>query len=118
MKKYKTEDLRNISIVGSGSTGKTQLAEAILFSAKAIDRLGKVDSGNTVCDYNADEIERKISINSSIAFCEWKDKKINIIDTPGYADFVGEVIGALFVVETSIVNVCASGGVDRGTDWE
>jgi len=120
MKKYKTEDLRNISIVGSGSTGKTQLAEAILFSAKAIDRLGKVDSGNTVCDYNADEIERKISINSSIAFCEWKDKKINIIDTPGYADFVGEVIGALSVVETSIVNVCASGGVEMGTEkkWD
>ena len=120
MKKYKTEDLINISIVGSGSTGKTQLAEAILFSAKAIDRLGKVDSGNTVCDYNADEIERKISINSSIAFCEWKDKKINIIDTPGYADFVGEVIGALFVMEISIVNVCASSGVEMGTEkkWE
>ncbi|NIM02779.1 elongation factor G [bacterium] len=120
MKKYKTEDLRNISIVGSGSTGKTQLAEAILFSAKAIDRLGKVDSGNTVCDYNADEIDRKISINSSIAFCEWKDKKINIIDTPGYADFVGEVMGALSVVETSIVNVCASSGVEMGTEkkWE
>jgi elongation factor G len=120
MKKYKTEHLRNISIVGSGSTGKTQLAEAILFAAKAIDRLGKVDSGNTVCDYNVDEIERKISINSSIAFCEWKDKKINIIDTPGYADFVGEVIGALSVVETSIVNVCASSGVEMGTErkWE
>ena len=120
MKKYKTEDIRNISIVGSGSTGKTQLAEAILFSAKAIDRLGKVDSGNTVCDYNPDEIERKISINSSIAFCEWKNKKINIIDTPGYADFVGEVIGALFVVEISIVNVCASSGVEMGTEkkWE
>lgn len=120
MKKYNTEDLRNISIVGSGSTGKTQLAEAILFSAKAIDRLGKVDSGNTVCDYNEDEIERKISINSSIAFCEWKDKKINIIDTPGYADFVGEVIGALSVMEISIVNVCASNGVEMGTEtkWE
>ena len=120
MKKYNTEDLRNISIVGSGSTGKTQLAEAILFSAKAIDRLGKVDSGNTVCDYNEDEIERKISINSSIAFCEWKDKKINIIDTPGYADFAGEVIGALSVVEISIVNVCASSGVEMGTEtkWE
>jgi len=120
MKKYNTQDLRNISIVGSGSTGKTQLAEAILFSAKAIDRLGKVDSGNTVCDYNEDEIERKISINSSIAFCEWKDKKINIIDTPGYADFVGEVIGALSVVETSIVNVCAFNGVEMGTEtkWE
>ncbi|MFB0527925.1 MAG: elongation factor G, partial [bacterium] len=76
--------------------------------------------GNTVCDYNADEIERKISINSSIAFCEWKDKKINIIDTPGYADFVGEVIGALSVVETSIVNVCAFSGVEIGTEkkWE
>jgi len=120
MKKYNTQDLRNISIVGSGSTGKTQLAEAILFSAKAIDRLGKVDSGNTVCDYNEDEIERKISINSSIAFCEWKDKKINIIDTPGYADFAGEVIGALSVVEISIVNVCASSGVEMGTEtkWE
>jgi len=120
MKKYGVEDIRNICIVGSGSTGKTQLAEAILFSAKAIDRLGKVDSGNTICDYNPDEIERKISINSSIAFCEWKDKKINIIDTPGYADFVGEVIGALSAVETSIVNICASNGVEMGTEksWE
>lgn len=120
MKKYGVEDIRNICIVGSGSTGKTQLAEAILFSAGAIDRLGKVDSGNTVCDYNADEIERKISINSSITFCEWKDKKINIIDTPGYADFVGEVIGAVSVVETSIVNICAANGVEMGTEksWE
>jgi len=120
MKKYPVEDLRNISIVGSGSTGKTQLAEAILFSAKAIDRLGTVESGNTVCDYNPDEIERKISINSAIAFCEWKDRKINIIDTPGYADFVGEVMGALSVVETSIVNVCAVNGVEVGTEksWE
>jgi elongation factor G len=120
MKKYPVEDLRNISIVGSGSTGKTQLAEAILFSAKAIDRLGTVESGNTVCDYNPDEIERKISINSAIAFCEWKDRKINIIDTPGYADFVGELMGALSVVETSIVNVCAVNGVEVGTEksWE
>jgi elongation factor G len=120
MKKYPVEDLRNISIVGSGSTGKTQLAEAILFSAKAIDRLGTVESGNTVCDYNPDEIERKISINSAIAFCEWKDKKINIIDTPGYADFVGELMGALSVVETSIINVCAVNGVEVGTEksWE
>jgi len=120
MKKYKTEDLRNTCIVGGGSTGKTQLAEAILYTAKAIDRLGEVDSGNTVCDYNPDEIERKISINSAIAFCEWKDKKINIIDTPGYADFVGEVVGALSVVETSILNVCAVSGVEMGTEksWE
>ena len=120
MKNYTVENLRNICIVGSGTTGKTQLAEAILFSAKTIDRLGMVESGNTVCDYNPDEIERKISINSSIAFCEWKDRKINIIDTPGYADFVGEVIGALPVVEISILNVCAAGGVDAGTEnsWE
>lgn len=120
MKKYRTEELRNICIVGSGSSGKTQLAEAILFSAKATDRLGEVDSGNTVCDYNPDEIERKISINSAIAFCEWKDRKINVIDTPGYADFVGEVVGALSVVETPIVNVCAASGVEVGTEksWE
>ena len=120
MKNYRAEDLRNISIVGSGSTGKTQLAEAILFSAKATDRLGQVDSGNTVCDYNPDEIERKISINSAIAFCEWKDKKINIIDTPGYTDFVGEVVAAISVVETCILNVCAVNSVEVGTEksWE
>jgi len=120
MKNYRVEDLRNISIVGSGSTGKTQLAEAVLFSAKATDRLGQVDSGNTVCDYNPDEIERKISINSAIAFCEWKDKKINIIDTPGYTDFVGEVVAAISVVETCILNVCAVNSVEVGTEksWE
>jgi len=120
MNKYGVEEIRNVSIVGSGSTGKTQLAEAILFSAKALDRLGEVEAGNTVCDYNPDEIERKISINSAIAFCEWKGKKINIVDTPGYADFIGEVIGALSVVEASILNVCATAGVEVGTEksWE
>jgi len=116
MKKYMTADLRNVCVTGSGATGKTQLVESILFTAKVINRLGKVDEGNTICDYSKDEIERKTSINSAIAFCEWKNKKINLIDTPGYADFAGEVIGGLFVSETALINICAVNGVEMGTE--
>ncbi len=120
MKQYETGDLRNICICGSGTTGKTQFAEIMLHSAGAIERLGNTDSGNSTCDYNPDEIERKISIRSAIAFCEWKDKKINIIDTPGYADFVGEMIGGISVADTVILNICAFEGVGIRTErvWE
>ena len=91
MKDFKTEDIRNVALVGHGSTGKTSLAEAMLFSSGAINRLGKVEDGTTTSDYDPDEIKRKISINLSLLPCEWKGKKINLIDTPGYADFVGEM---------------------------
>ncbi|GAI12451.1 unnamed protein product, partial [marine sediment metagenome] len=120
MKQYETNNLRNICICGSGTTGKTQLTEAMLFLAKAIERLGNTDSGNTVCDFSPDEIERNISIRSAVVFCEWKDKKINIIDTPGYADFIGEMTGGLSVADTAVLNICAFEGVGINTEkiWE
>ena len=90
MKKYDAEHIRNIGIIGHGSVGKTSLTEAILFNANAIDRLGKVDDGTTTTDYGDDEKKRNISISAAVAHCEWSKHKINIIDMPGFADFVSE----------------------------
>ena len=116
MKDYKTEDIRNVALVGHGSTGKTSLAEAMLFSSGAIGRLGRVDEGTTVSDFDPDENKRKISINLSLLPCEWKGKKLNIIDTPGYADFVGEMKTGLRAADAAIVVVCAASGVEVGTE--
>ncbi|NLJ80432.1 MAG: elongation factor G [Firmicutes bacterium] len=120
MKKYGTEFLRNVALVGHGSAGKTSLAEAMLFTAKGINRLGKVDDGNTIMDYDPEEIRRQISINASLAPVEWKEHKINILDTPGYFDFVGDVLAALTVVDSALLVVCASSGVEVGTEksWD
>ena len=93
MKKYPIDKLRNLGLVSHGGAGKTSLAEAMLFNAGMIDRLGRVDDGTSTMDYDAEEIKRKISISTAIAPCEWKDHKINIVDTPGYFDFVGEIKG-------------------------
>ena len=116
MKDFKTEDIRNVALVGHGSTGKTSLAEAMLFSSGAVGRLGRVDEGTTVSDFDPDENKRKISINLSLLPCEWKGKKLNIIDTPGYADFVGEMKTGLRAADAAIVVVCASSGVEVGTE--
>ncbi len=116
MKDFKTEDIRNVALVGHGSTGKTSLAEAMLFSSGAIGRLGRVDEGTTVSDFDPDENKRKISINLSLLPCEWKGKKLNIIDTPGYADFVGEMKTGLRAADAAIVVVCAASGVEVGTE--
>ena len=120
MKSYKAEAIRNVALVGHGGCGKTSLAEALLFSSGGIDRLGKVDDGATTSDYDPDEIKRKISINSTIVPCEWQGAKINFIDTPGYADFVGDVKSALKVVESALLVVCAVSGIEVGTEttWE
>ncbi len=120
MKKYEIGDIRNICMVGANGSGKTQLAEAMLYVGKAIDRFGKVDEGNTTFDFQEDEIDRKTSINSGIAFLEWKGKKINIIDAPGFADFIGDLIGGLYVSDLAVINVCAFAGVEVGTEkhWE
>ena len=91
MKDYTVDKLRNVCLMSHGGAGKTTLAEAMLFNTGVLDRFGKVNDGNTTSDYDPEEIKRKISISTSIAPCEWKDCKINIIDTPGYFDFVGEV---------------------------
>ena len=116
MKDFKTEDIRNVALVGHGSTGKTSLAEAMLFSSGAIGRLGSVEDGTTVSDFDPDENKRKISINLSLLPCEWKGKKLNIIDTPGYADFVGEMKTGLRAADAAIVVVCAASGVEVGTE--
>ncbi len=120
MKNFETKDIRNVGLYSHGGVGKTSLAEAMLYNAKVIDRLGSVDKGNTVCDFDPDEIMRKMSISSAIAPLEWKGKKINIIDTPGFIDFVGDVIGSLRVVDAGIVLLSAVAGVEVGTEimWQ
>lgn len=120
MKAYTAENIRNVAIVGHGGSGKTSLVEALLFTSGGIDRLGKVEDGSTTSDYDADEIKRKISINASIAPCEWKGAKINFIDTPGYADFVGDVKSSVSVSECALIVVCAVSGLEVGaeTAWE
>lgn len=116
MREYTTERIRNVVLLGHGSTGKTSLAEAALFATGAISRLGRVEEGNTVSDYDPDEIKRGISINLAVVPCEWKDHKINLIDTPGYADFVGEVKGGVRAADVGLIVVDASAGVQVGTE--
>jgi elongation factor G len=120
MKDYSTEDIRNIALVGHGSSGKTSLAAAFLFDTGATSRLTKVDKGNTVTDYDPDEIERKISINAAPCFCEWRDHKINVLDTPGYSNFLWDTRASLRAVDAAVVLVDAVAGVEVGTEkvWE
>lgn len=116
MKKYPMEKLRNLGLISHGGAGKTSLAEAMLFNAGASDRLGRVDEGSTVMDYDPDEIARQMSINTSLAFCEWQGFQINIIDTPGYFDFVGDVKAGLRAADAALVLVEAVSGVEVGTE--
>jgi elongation factor G len=120
MKDYKSENLRNVGIFGHGSSGKTTISEAMLFNTGVLDRLGKVEDGNTVTDFDPEEIKRKISISAATAPCEWKEKRINIIDAPGYFDFVGEVVAGLKVVDGAIIAVDSIGGVEVGAEkaWD
>ena len=116
MKEFTTNEIKNIGLLGHASTGKTSLAEAILFSAGNINRLGRIDDGNTVSDYHEDEISRKFSISSSLLHCEWKNHKINLVDTPGYLDFISEANGVVRVVDLSIIIVHGQVGVEVGTE--
>jgi len=116
MKNYNSENIRNICLMGHGSSGKTTLAEAMLFSVKAIDRMGNVNNGNTASDFEAEEIKRSISINTSMVPLEWDNNKINIIDTPGYFDFEGEVMSGIRVADSVIICVPAKNGVEVGTE--
>ena len=121
MPDFKSEQIRNISIIGHGSCGKTILSEGMLFAAGVTNRFGKIEEGNTVSDYHKDEIERQQSINSSLLNCFWKNSKtetvkFNIIDTPGFMDFLGEVKSALRVTETALMVVDSFKGVEVGTE--
>ncbi|MBK7319284.1 elongation factor G [Candidatus Villigracilis affinis] len=116
MKEYTTEFLRNIALVSHGGAGKTMLAEAFLHATKATTRLGKVEDGTTVSDYDDEEHRRKISIYSSIIPIEHRDHKINVIDAPGYTDFVGEIISALSVADGAVILVDAVSGIEVGTE--
>ncbi len=109
------EKIRNIVLLSHAGAGKTSTAEAMLFTAKAINRLGKVDDGSSTSDYDPDEIKRKISINLSLLPFQWQDTKVNIIDTPGYSDFVGEVNTGIRASEAAVIVVCAASGVEVGT---
>ncbi|MBU4485036.1 elongation factor G [bacterium] len=115
MKKYDTANIRNIALIGGKGVGKTSLVEGMLYTAKATTRLGRVDEGTTIMDYDPLEVERKQTINSKVVPCEWKDCKINIIDTPGYADFIGEAVSSIWVSDVSMIVVDGIGGVDVST---
>lgn len=116
LKEYKTEQIRNVAIIGHGGTGKSTLLDALLFVGGKIDKMGSIDNGTLVSDYDDDEKERKISIRSAMGFVEFEEVKINIIDTPGTADFVGEARTALQAVETAILVVDSVDGVQIETE--
>jgi elongation factor G len=108
--------IRNVGVVGHGGVGKTSLVEAMLFAAGAVTRLGKVDDGSTTTDFDPDEIRRKISINTSVAYCDWKGHHLNLVDTPGYGDFIADARAGLRVVEAALVVVDAVAGVQVQTE--
>ncbi len=116
MKGYTSETIRNVALVGHGGCGKTTFLESALLATGVIDRLGKVEDGNTVSDYDKMEIEKGFSINTSIVPVECKDSKINFIDTPGYFDFIGEVNAALRASEAAVILVDAGAGIQVGTE--
>lgn len=116
MARIETKNIRNIALLGHGGSGKTSLAEALLYITGETDRLGNVNNGNTVCDYDAEEVARKISVSAALAPMMWKDVKINVIDTPGYLDFVGEVLQAVRVADSAIIVVDGKAGIEVGTE--
>jgi elongation factor G len=120
LKEYATAHIRNVALVAHHGVGKTSLAEAMLFHAKATTRLGRIADGNTMLDHGHDEIQRQITINLGFAQFEWLGHKINLVDTPGYADFVGDVHSALRVSDAAILVLRANAGVEVGTEvvWE
>ena len=116
MKEYRSDKLRNVGIVAHGGAGKTTLVEALLFNSGAVSRLGRVDDGSATTDYEPEEVKRKVTISAALAPCEWHDHKINLVDTPGYADFVAEVKGTLRAVDSSLLVLCAASGVEVDTE--
>ena len=120
MKKYDTADLRDVALIGHGKSGKTSLAEAMLYDAKATTRLGKIDDETSVLDTEPEELKRKASIQCSVAHCEWKKQKINLIVTPGDGNFCAEAEMGMLAADSAVVVVSAPDGVQVGTEraWD
>src|SRR5712671_2136903 len=116
MKVYDAAAIRNVAVVGHGGCGKTQLVSALLFAAGAVNRLGKVDEGTTVTDFDDEEIARKHTLSSSLAWLEWQKTKINIIDTPGFANFLSDAKSGLRVADGALLCVDAVAGVEVQTE--
>ena len=120
MKVYRTDEIRNVVLLGHGGCGKTSLAEAMAYVSGATNRLGSIDGGNTISDFDKEEQKRKFSISTSLIPIEWEKAKINILDTPGYFDFVGEVEEAVSAADAAVIVVSGKAGVQVGTEkaWE
>src|SRR5579871_4498404 len=120
MKVYTAEQIRNVALISHVGAGKTSLVDAALFDSGAATRQGKVDEGTSISDFDPDELKRHMSLNAKVLPVEWKNTKINFIDTPGYADFVGEVKAALRVADAALVVVTAEKSVEVGTEltWQ
>ena len=117
MQEYPPEKIRNVALIGHGSTGKTSLAEAMLFASGATTRLGRVEDGTTVSDWDPDEQKREFSVNLSVVPYEWNGQKVNVVDAPGYADFMGEAKCALRSADMALIVVCGASGVQVGTEF-
>jgi len=116
MTTFTSDKLRNVALLGHGGSGKTSLVEAMLFDTGAVNRLGSVDDGTSVSDWDEEERRREMSINMSVIPCEWKGHKLNALDTPGYMDFIGEVISAATIADGAVVVLDSVGGVEVGTE--
>lgn len=116
MKEYAAENIRNITLIGHGGSGKTSLSELMLYTAGEINRIGTISEGNTISDYNSNEIERQFSLALSLMHLEWQNKKLNFIDTPGYSDFVGEVIAGLKVCDLAVLLLKSVEGIEVGSE--
>ena len=116
MKAYEAVDIRNIAVVGHGDSGKTILCEAMLLCGGQINRIGSIENGTTISDYHPGEKIRQISIHATPMFLEWKEKKINVIDAPGYMDFIGEALSSLSIADMALVVVHAVNGIEVGTE--
>ena len=120
MKVYRTDEIRNVVLLGHGGSGKTSLVEAMAYVSGAISRMGKVADGNTISDFDKEEQKRDFSISTTLVPIEWEKAKINVLDTPGYFDFVGEVEEAVSAADAAVIVVSGKAGVEVGTEkaWE
>jgi elongation factor G len=116
VKIYEGRNIRNVALVGHGDTGKTQLVSALLYTAGMVNRLGRVDDGTSVTDYDEEEIQRKFSISASLAYAEWDRTKINLIDTPGFNIFLHETEAALMAADSALMLVHGVAGVEVQTE--